>query len=84
VDFGTAGKYVTPRASRLAQDGWRLVCVLRVSPVMPFAMTSYALGLTGISQRAYLLGTLAALPALLGYVTVGALAGMTSCSLRRR
>jgi uncharacterized membrane protein YdjX (TVP38/TMEM64 family) len=71
----------TSRRARLdaaiAQKGWRLVCLLRVSPVMPFAMTSYALGLTGISQRAYLLGTLAALPALLGYVTVGALAGMT-------
>lgn len=71
----------TSRRARLdaaiAQDGWRLVCLLRISPVMPFAMTSYALGLTGISQRAYLLGTLAALPALLGYVTVGALAGMT-------
>lgn len=60
----------------VAQDGWRLVCLLRISPIMPFAIASYALGLTDISMRHYMLGTLAAMPALLGYVTVGALAGM--------
>ena len=58
----------------VGRDGWRFVCLLRISPVMPFAVTSYALGLTPISDRDYLLGTLAALPALLGYVAVGALA----------
>ena len=41
---------------------------------MPFAATSYALGMTRIGLRAYLLGTLASLPALLGYVVLGALA----------
>ncbi len=50
------------------------MCLMRISPVMPFAATSYALGLTQIGQRAYLLGTLASLPALLGYVVLGALA----------
>jgi len=61
----------------IGRDGWRLVCLLRVSPVMPFAVTSYALGLTGISLPAYLLGTLAALPALLGFVAIGALARLS-------
>lgn len=56
----------------VAEDGWRSVCLLRVSPVMPFAATSFALGLTGIDQRAFLLGTLASLPALAGYVAMGA------------
>lgn len=55
----------------MTQEGWRLVMLLRVSPVMPFAMTSYGLGLTQISQRDFLLGTLASLPALIGYVAVG-------------
>ena len=59
---------------RVARDGWRVVCLLRVSPVTPFSATSYALGATSISARDYFLGTLAALPALLGYVTLGALA----------
>jgi uncharacterized membrane protein YdjX (TVP38/TMEM64 family) len=56
------------------RDGWRLVCLLRVSPIMPFAITSYALGLTNVRMTDYALGTLAALPALLGYVTLGMVA----------
>ncbi len=59
----------------IVRDGWRTVCLLRLSPVMPFAATSYALGVTGVSLRDYLLGTLASLPALLGYVVLGRLAG---------
>jgi uncharacterized membrane protein YdjX (TVP38/TMEM64 family) len=59
----------------LMSDGWRLVALLRVSPVMPFSLTSYALGLSGIGLRDYLLGTLASLPALFGYVALGALGG---------
>ena len=59
----------------IVRDGWRTVCLLRLSPVMPFAATSYALGLTGVRLRDYLLGTLASLPALLGYVVLGRLAG---------
>lgn len=58
----------------VARDGWRFVCLLRISPVMPFALTSYALGLTRIEPREYLLGTFASLPSLAGYVSAGALA----------
>jgi uncharacterized membrane protein YdjX (TVP38/TMEM64 family) len=59
----------------LSSDGWRLVALLRVSPVMPFSLTSYALGLSGIGFQDYLLGTLASLPALFGYAALGALGG---------
>jgi uncharacterized membrane protein YdjX (TVP38/TMEM64 family) len=55
----------------LARDGARMVCLLRLSPVMPFAATSYALGLSSVSVRDYVLGTCASLPALLGYVVLG-------------
>jgi uncharacterized membrane protein YdjX (TVP38/TMEM64 family) len=58
----------------VGRDGWKLVCLLRLSPVMPFAPTSYLLGLSSISLRDYLIGTLASLPALLGYVFLGTLA----------
>jgi uncharacterized membrane protein YdjX (TVP38/TMEM64 family) len=58
----------------IAQDGLRLVCLLRISPVMPFAVTSYMLGLSSIDLRSYAIGTLASLPALCGYVFVGTLA----------
>ncbi len=70
-----AGGRVAELDAAIGQDGWRLVCLLRVSPVMPFALTSYALGLTHISARDYVVGTFAALPALLGYVAAGAMAG---------
>jgi uncharacterized membrane protein YdjX (TVP38/TMEM64 family) len=58
----------------LGRDGWRLVFLLRASPLTPFVATSYLLGLSAISLRDYMLGTLAALPALLGYVSLGAFA----------
>ncbi len=66
----------------VARDGWRLVCLLRISPIMPFAVTSYALGLTSLELLPYLVGTLASLPALLLYVVIGDLtrAGLASMS----
>jgi uncharacterized membrane protein YdjX (TVP38/TMEM64 family) len=76
-----AARFVAQRAGRLrdfdaslAREGWRIVCLLRMCPIMPFAATSYALGATSVSLRDYLMGTLASLPALLGYVVIGALA----------
>ncbi|MDB5711822.1 MAG: DedA [Sphingomonas bacterium] len=57
----------------MTSEGWRTVALLRISPVMPFALTSYGIGLTRISHRDFLLGTLASLPALIGYVAIGAL-----------
>lgn len=58
----------------VVRRGWRFVCLLRMSPVMPFSVTSYALGLSSVSTRDYILGTLASLPALFGYVCIGWLA----------
>jgi uncharacterized membrane protein YdjX (TVP38/TMEM64 family) len=57
----------------LAREGWRLVCLIRLSPVMPFAPTSLALGASAVALRDYVLGTLASLPALFAYVALGAL-----------
>ncbi len=58
----------------IGREGWRLVLLLRASPLMPFAATSYVLGLSAVTLRDYMFGTLAALPALFGYVALGALA----------
>ena len=60
--------------TRIARDGWKLVCLLRVSPIMPFSATSLALGLSAVGLRDYAIGTLASLPALYGYVFIGTLA----------
>jgi uncharacterized membrane protein YdjX (TVP38/TMEM64 family) len=69
-----AGGRLAGLDAAVARDGWRFVCLLRISPIMPFALTSYALGLTRIGRRDYLLGSLASLPALAGYVGIGSLA----------
>jgi uncharacterized membrane protein YdjX (TVP38/TMEM64 family) len=60
----------------LAREGWKFVALLRISPVMPFSITSYALGFSGITLRDYFLGTLASLLPLLGYVMTGGLGGL--------
>src|SRR5271166_6000545 len=41
----------------------RALSLLRLSPVMPFSVTSYMLGLSSIDLRSYTIGTLASLPA---------------------
>jgi uncharacterized membrane protein YdjX (TVP38/TMEM64 family) len=64
----------------IAHDSWRIVALLRISPVMPFSITSYALGLSGIRTRSYVVGTLAMLPPLLGWVTIGAIGGASFSS----
>lgn len=66
----------------LARDGWRFVFLLRLSPIMPFAVTSYVLGLSSIMLRDYSIGSLASLPSLLGYVFLGSLttSGLTALS----
>lgn len=66
----------------IAADGWRLVLLMRISPVMPFSLTSFALGLSGIAARTYLLGTLASLPALFVYVVLGAVGADGLVALR--
>jgi uncharacterized membrane protein YdjX (TVP38/TMEM64 family) len=67
-----------PQAGQLVEAmrgaGWATICLLRLSPVMPFAATSWALGLTPLGWRPYLVGTCASLPALFGYVLIGHLA----------
>jgi len=61
----------------VSSESWKIVALLRISPVMPFSVTSYALGLSGIAARDYVVGTLASLPPLLGYVVIGALGRST-------
>jgi uncharacterized membrane protein YdjX (TVP38/TMEM64 family) len=61
----------------IARDGWKIACLLRISPLMPFSATGFMLGLSSISFRDYLLGTLASLPALISYVAMGSLADST-------
>jgi uncharacterized membrane protein YdjX (TVP38/TMEM64 family) len=68
----------------VAADGWRLVALLRLSPIMPFSIASYALGLSGVRMGDYVIGTLASLPLLLGYVVIGALGGLSLTAVGER
>jgi uncharacterized membrane protein YdjX (TVP38/TMEM64 family) len=69
-------RHVSLRAieADIATEGWKLVVLLRLSPIAPFGITSYALGLTGLAMKDYVIGTLGSIPAMIAYVYVGALA----------
>lgn len=58
----------------IARQGWRVVALLRLSPVAPFGLTSYALGLTHLRFRDYLIGSFGSMPAMAAFVYGGALA----------
>lgn len=58
------------------EDGWRIVCLTHLSPIMPFSLVNYAFGLTKISPTEFLLATiLGGIPAGSIYVYLGTLAG---------
>jgi uncharacterized membrane protein YdjX (TVP38/TMEM64 family) len=59
----------------IAENGRRIVFLLRLSPVFPFALLNYALGLTRISVRDYVLASVGMLPGTILYVYYGKLAG---------
>jgi len=55
----------------VADQGWRIVFLLRLSPVTPFNVLNYALGLTAISLADFALASVGSIPSEL----VGAYAG---------
>lgn len=58
--------------------GWhgrRLVFLLRLSPVLPFTLLNYALGVTHVRLRDYLIASVGMLPGTLMYVWTGKLVG---------
>jgi uncharacterized membrane protein YdjX (TVP38/TMEM64 family) len=53
-------------------EGWRFVALMRLVPLVPFNLLNYALGLTGISLRAYVLtSALCMLPGTIAYTWLG-------------
>ncbi|MBC8050197.1 MAG: TVP38/TMEM64 family protein [Chitinophagales bacterium] len=59
--------------SRIASDGLKFVFLLRISPLMPFSVANFLLGLSSIRFRDYFIGTLGSMPALVAYVFAGSL-----------
>ncbi len=55
--------------------GMKLVALLRLSPVLPYNILNYALGITSVTTMDYILGTAAILPGTAMYVYYGKVAG---------
>jgi len=61
--------------SAVAQEGFKIVLLTRLSPVFPFNLLNYAFGVTGVSLKDYALGSVGMIPGTLLYVYIGSLAG---------
>jgi len=59
----------------IARQGRKIVFLLRLSPVLPFNLLNYALGLTRVRFMDYVLAAVAMLPGTLLYVYSGRVAG---------
>jgi uncharacterized membrane protein YdjX (TVP38/TMEM64 family) len=59
----------------IARDGRKIIFLLRLSPVFPFNLLNYALGLSQISLKDYVVGTMGILPGTVMYVYLGSLVG---------
>ncbi len=60
----------------VAGEGWKIVGLVRLSPVFPFNLLNYAFGITRVSLKDYFLASwIGMLPATVMYVYVGSLAG---------
>ncbi|MGH7814684.1 MAG: TVP38/TMEM64 family protein [Candidatus Binataceae bacterium] len=60
----------------VAQQGWKIVLLTRLSPIFPFNLLNYAFGLTGVSLKDYFFASWAGMiPGIVMYVYIGTLAG---------
>src|SRR3954447_7824322 len=59
----------------VGREGFKIVALLRLSPVFPFNLLNYALGLTKVSFLQYFAASIAMLPGTLLYVYYGKAAG---------
>jgi uncharacterized membrane protein YdjX (TVP38/TMEM64 family) len=60
----------------VAKEGWKIVGLVRLSPVFPFNLLNYAFGLTRVSLRHYFFASwIGMLPGTVMYVYIGSLAG---------
>ncbi len=59
----------------IAREGWKIAFLLRLSPLFPFTLLNYALGVTRIRFIDFLLASVGMLPGTLLYVYSGKVAG---------
>lgn len=68
----------------IARRGVRIVVLLRLSPAVPFNMLNYALGLTRVRLRDYVIASIGMLPGTIAYVYSGWLAADVASGVARR
>lgn len=59
----------------VGQEGLKIVLLTRLSPVFPFNLLNYGLGVTGVSLKDYVVGSVGMIPGTIMYVYLGSLAG---------
>lgn len=59
----------------LNRSGLKIILLTRLSPIIPFSLLNYAFGITGVSVKDYLLGSIGMIPMTVVYVYFGSLAG---------
>jgi uncharacterized membrane protein YdjX (TVP38/TMEM64 family) len=68
----------------IREGGWKIVALLRLSPVVPFSLSNYLYGLTPVAFGPYVLASWVAMfPATVLYVSIGA-AGRAAAGGSRR
>ena len=59
----------------IGREGLKIVLLTRLSPVFPFNLLNYGLGITGVSLKDYVIGSVGMIPGTIMYVYLGSLAG---------
>ncbi|ELS33404.1 MULTISPECIES: TVP38/TMEM64 family protein [Pseudanabaena] len=59
----------------VAQSGFKIVLLTRLSPIFPFSLLNYVFGLTNVGLKDYAIASIGMLPATVMYVYIGSLAG---------
>jgi uncharacterized membrane protein YdjX (TVP38/TMEM64 family) len=83
---GLASKYAIFEAldAALQDKGFRIMALLRLSPIIPFNAINYIAGVTAISTRDYCLSLFAIIPGTTLFVFLGASAGSLTDSAKSR
>ena len=59
----------------VAKEGFKIVFLTRLSPLFPFNLLNYAFGITQVSLKDYVLGSVGMIPGTILYVYIGSLLG---------
>ncbi len=59
----------------VAKNGFKIVFLTRLSPIFPFNLLNYAFGVTRVSLKDYILGSIGMIPGTIMYVYMGSIIG---------